>query len=521
MKRFLILAICLNLITFLGAHGVLAHEPGHDHGHTHDHGSGHDHGHDHGSSQDTASHLDEGEIPTVAVTLWTETMELFMEYPEMVARRPGRFIIHLTVLDGFQPVRDGGITLAFTAPGGARVAHTADALLREGIFAPEVSLEQPGIYAVDLTYEGPAATSTFRIPRLRVHASTATVHAHDDGADDGIVLLKEQQWKVPFATEFAVEREMKRSVWAIGQVLPAPAAYVEISAPIDGIVQVVDDGDLALPGAHVSRGDVVARIAPSLQGDGWTASRLALAQAERNYERAQRLRQQDAISAREFEETENAYLARKAGHERLAGGGDSAVLSLKAPIDGQIVDWQIRPGRRLRAGDPLMAIVDAAVVWLRVNVYESDFRGLGTPVGVRIGSGDGAWVVPSAALRVLTTGGALDPVTRTVPILLEIANTEGRLTIDESTPVELHAGDGRLATAVPRSAVYEDEGLDVVFVQTGGESFAKRVVRLGPVHAHWVSILSGVEPGERVVVRGGYHVKLAATTAEIGHGHAH
>ena len=50
--------------------------------------------------------------------------------------------------------------------------------------------------------------------------------------------------------------------------------------------------------------------------------------------------------------------------------------------------------------------------------------------------------------------------------------------------------------AVPAAAVYEDEGLDVVFVQTGGESFAKRIVRLGPRHAGWVTILDGVAAGE-------------------------
>ena len=78
-----------------------------------------------------------------------------------------------------------------------------------------------------------------------------------------------------------------------------------------------------------------------------------------------------------------------------------------------------------------------------------------------------------------------------------------------------------MATAVPRSAVYEDEGLDVVFVQASGESFAKRIVKVGPHHSGWVSILDGILPGERVVIRGGYHIKLASTSEEIGHGHAH
>ncbi|MGD9548987.1 MAG: efflux RND transporter periplasmic adaptor subunit [Candidatus Krumholzibacteriia bacterium] len=515
MKLLPTLAVCLSLFALVGAPGALAQDHGHDHG---DAPTG-DHGHDHGV--EAAAHPAGDELPTVAVTQWTDSMELFMEYPEMVAASSARFIIHLTILDGFQPVREGKVILTFTKSDGSREVRTADSLLREGIFAPDIGLRDPGSYEFELTYQGPGVTSTFMIPDFRVHASAAAIHAHGDEAGDEITFLKEQQWKIPFATATATEREMKRSVWAIGQVLPSPTAYVEIAAPIDGIVQGADAGDLALPGAHVQRGQVVARIAPPLQGDGWTASQLALAQAERNYERAQRLREQDAISAREFEEAENAYLARRAGHERLAGSGDGGVLNLTAPIDGQVIDWQVKPGQRLRAGDRLMAIADPAVVWLRVNVYESDFRDLGTPVGAWINSGGDGWVVQAEAMKVLTTGGALDPVTRTVPILLEVANTEGRLTINESTPVELYAGEGVVATAVPRSAVYEDEGMDVVFVQAGGESFAKRVVQLGPTFADWVGILAGVEPGERVVVHGGYHVKLAATTAEIGHGHAH
>lgn len=512
MNRIPILAAYLVFFAILGWQGAAAQDHGHDHGD--------DDGHAHGVETDVHPAAAD-EMPTVAVTQWTDSMELFMEYPEMVAMRSARFIIHLTILEGFQPVREGMVTLTFTAADGSREVRTAKALLREGIFAPDIGLKEPGAYGFELAYEGPGVSSTFKIPGFRVHASAADGHVHGDEPGDEIVFLKEQQWMVPFATATASEREMKRAVWAIGQVLPSPSAYVEIAAPIDGIVQGADAGDLALPGARVRRGQVVARIAPPLQGDGWTASRLALAQAERNYERARRLREQDAISAREFEEAENAYLARKAGHERLAGSGDGGVLNLTAPIDGQIIDWQVKPGQRLQAGDRLMAIADPAVVWLRVNVYESDVRGLGTPVGVRINGGSDGWVVPSAAMKVLSTGGALDPVTRTVPVLLEITNPEGRLTIHESTPVELYAGDGTVATAVPRSAVYEDEGMDIVFVQADGESFAKRVVQLGPAFADWVGILAGVEPGERVVVRGGYHVKLAATTAEIGHGHAH
>jgi RND family efflux transporter MFP subunit len=462
------------------------------------------------------------DTPTVAVTMWTNSMELFMEYPVLVPNMSGRFIIHLTVLDGFQPVREGSVTLRFHGPDGSSHEIKADELLREGIFTPTIQLQQPGAYGVELTYRGPDLTSSFDIADFVVHPSVGAIPVEEEAeAGDGIGFLKEQQWKIPFATSVAEVRTMQRAVWAIGEVLPAPTAYVEIVAPVDGIIQVGDPAELALPGSFVTRGDVVARIIPPLQGEGWASSKIALAQAERNFDRARRLREKDAISNRDFEEAQNEYRTRKAGHERLAGGGEDGILTLTAPIDGQIIEWQVRPGQRLQVGDKLMAIVDASVVWLKVNVYETDFRDLGTPIGASVNSGGAAWTIQGSDMRVLTTGGALDPVTRTIPVLLEVLNSNGRLTIHESTPVELYASDGASATAVPQSAVYEDEGLDIVFVQAGGESFEKRSVVLGPRHAGWVSILDGIQPGERVVVRGGYHVKLASTSAEIGHGHAH
>jgi len=75
---------------------------------------------------------------------------------------------------------------------------------------------------------------------------------------------------------------------------------------------------------------------------------------------------------------------------------------------------------------------------------------------------------------------------------------------------------------VPVSAVIDDGGQPVVFVQSGGETFARRTVVLGLQDGPLVEILQGVAVGEWVVSRGAYYVKLASTGGDaIGHGHAH
>ena len=88
--------------------------------------------------------------------------------------------------------------------------------------------------------------------------------------------------------------------------------------------------------------------------------------------------------------------------------------------------------------------------------------------------------------------------------------------------VSVPAGEASESTAVPRSAVLQDEGRDVVYVQTEGEAFEERVVRLGNQAGGWVAIDGGVTPGERVVTRGANLVRLAArASSEPSHGHVH
>jgi len=59
-------------------------------------------------------------------------------------------------------------------------------------------------------------------------------------------------------------------------------------------------------------------------------------------------------------------------------------------------------------------------------------------------------------------------------------------------------------------------------VQAGGETFERRPLRLGIRAGGYVQILEGVQPGERVVHRGAYLVRLAAMSSQIpAHGHVH
>ncbi|MGE5359649.1 MAG: hypothetical protein ACM3NQ_11575, partial [Bacteroidales bacterium] len=53
---------------------------------------------------------------------------------------------------------------------------------------------------------------------------------------------------------------------------------------------------------------------------------------------------------------------------------------------------------------------------------------------------------------------------------------------------------------VPRAALRQDAGRDVVFVVGQDERVERRALKLGPARGNQVAVLAGVEPGERVVV---------------------
>ena len=76
--------------------------------------------------------------------------------------------------------------------------------------------------------------------------------------------------------------------------------------------------------------------------------------------------------------------------------------------------------------------------------------------------------------------------------------------------------------SVPRSALTEEQGSFYVYLQLDEECYRRQLVTLGVDNGERVQILSGLKPGDRLVVRGAYQVKLAgATNAIPAHSHEH
>jgi RND family efflux transporter MFP subunit len=459
-----------------------------------------------------------------AITLWTDSTELFMEHPALIVGAPDKFAVHLTDLTDFAPLRSGRITLTFRSrEGGAPVVVVQDAPRAPGIYGPSPAFDRAGTYDLIILVDSPQAKDSISVTGLRVYARVAEAPLEEAGGESAISFLKEQQWKTPgFTTAFAAEGEVAATFEASGVIEPQAGRWAQVSAPVAGLVDASGVARSPVPGERVGRGQALAVLAPSL-GDGGGAlvadARARLRAAQDEYDRAQRLLAVEAVPQRRVRAAE---IQLTAAREALAGyGADSGGrVTVRAPVAGVVTERRITPGSRVEAGAPLFTIVDASVVWLRVNVPAAQAPNVSRSSGVE-------FVVEGSprtysARRVVSVGSVIDSLSRTVPVLFEVANVDGSLKVGAHARVAVRTGRREGGVTIPASAVLDEDGRAIAYVQPDGESFVKREIIIAGREGDRVLVRTGIAAGERVVTGAAYQVRLASLSTSVpAQGHEH
>ena len=481
------------LLPILLAAGVLAlsacdshdhsHANGdHQHGieaHRHDHDGEHKPHDDHGGGADPHGH-GASDVPTEAVTHFTEHAELFVEFPVLSVGNESPFAAHFTWLDNFRPVAEGRVRVILRGGDLPEEEFSIAQASIPGIFRPVAVPAHAGQREVIVILESAKQRSEHHLGHYPVYASKASIPPAAEEDDSGAIsYLKEEQWQVEFATAVASMRTLRESIRAVATIRAAANGEAEITAPHDGQL-IRRGGSFPAIGTQLRKGDVLAVLGTQL------------------------------------------------GRELPTLDKGVSGTALRAPIDGVIARVHASAGAYLEKGQPVFYIVDPKQLWLESRIPEHDVLRMQQP--------DGAWLaLPGRAEPfIITTHGAqangrlvalsqtIDARTRTTPLILEFDNPQQQLRIGMLVEANVYTGRKAESVAVPVSAIVRDSGVLVVFVELGGESFERRVVQTGMRDGEYIEIRSGVANGERVVSKGAYLVKLAASgPAEAGHGHAH
>jgi cobalt-zinc-cadmium efflux system membrane fusion protein len=399
--------------------------------------------------------------------------------------------------------------------------------------------------------------------------------APNPAAPEGISFLKEQQWKLSTKTEPVHRRQVIERLRLAGVVSVRPGHRAAVTPPIAGHLMSPPGASLLSLGSPVKAGQVLAVVQPHLAGSDLVTflssqqqlqaldveltvkaaaaeadairARVAFNQAEQVLRRMRALREQNAKSARELEEAEfdqrkaeadlSAAEALRKTYERakkqLADRPRSVDLShgipaveLKAPIAGIIVAVNATVGEHVHSDAAVFTILNTDTVLIEAQIPEADLGRLGSSRGATYETSD----VPGTFAPMLGNGGgrlvylgtSVDPKTRTVPLVYEVPNPDGRLRIGMALNVYVETAHVEEALVVPVSALVDEDGRAIAFVQVAGETFEKRDLTLGIRDGEFVQVLSGVAEGERVVTKGAYAIRLASVSATIpAHGHAH
>ena len=314
-------------------------------------------------------------------------------------------------------------------------------------------------------------------------------------------------------------RPLGRTIPVIGRLVARQSGI--IATEIRGVVTEmrVDVGD------RVARGAVVAVISSDrlrAQRDRYAASvariegMLATAEAEyrkkqRELQRLDRLRKSAAFSrarhediALDVQSRRGALAERKAQLKETRAQLRQARIDLedtevRAPFPGVVIEKHIDVGSYVAVGARVISVLNDTDLEAEAEVPADRVRELrtGAAVGIRLEDG----TVHRAAVRAIVPLENVRTRTRPVRFTPRIDGARGPLAANQSVTVLIPIGGGRKVATVHKDAVVRS-GVDAfVYVVEGANARRVKVV-LGEAIGPRFAVLRGVEPGQKVVVRG-------------------
>jgi RND family efflux transporter MFP subunit len=321
------------------------------------------------------------------------------------------------------------------------------------------------------------------------------------GVIQGTKRLVPQESAAGAVTYKVVARNMPTLTEAVGTVQPEQIATVTARVMANIIEMRASAGQQVAKGQTlVVLDDRDLRHRVEQAQEAVHSAQATLEQAQSDYRRDKPLFDQQVITPYDFEHTQTNLKTADSNLKRLEQAQREAEVNLtyaviRSPFAGVIVDKQADLGDLAAPGKPLFTLYEQGRLWLEANVPEDLIAPvrLGNPMAVHIDAtesemqGRVAEIVPSS-----------DPASRTETVRVRLNKTEGlvpgmfgRLIIPLAPEPVL---------TIPESALARVGQLTMVDV-VRQDTIERRTVQLGRVIEGQYEVLSGLTPGEIVVLQ--------------------
>jgi membrane fusion protein, multidrug efflux system len=265
-------------------------------------------------------------------------------------------------------------------------------------------------------------------------------------------------------------------------------------------------------GAHVTKGQVVARLDPADVGLAAEAAKAQVAAtetefrfAQAEYDRYRHLFEQKFISASALDGKRNTLDANRAKYEQaqanLAVSQNQASYASLVATESGVVTWvNAEPGQVVTAGQPVVRIAREDEREVAIAVPEN-----------RIGEVKKAdellvslWANPAKVYRgrVREVAPAVDPVTRTFAVRVSIVDADAAVQWGMTANVGVLAGGERVAL-VPLTAIYQRDGKPAVWrFDPASGRVSLTPIDVGQYREDGVVVKSGIANGDWIVTAG-------------------
>ncbi len=293
---------------------------------------------------------------------------------------------------------------------------------------------------------------------------------------------------------------------------------VEVRARVSGIVveRAYREGEA------VQAGDLLFRIEPDTyraaheQAAAQVAiQRAAIAQAESDFERTKKLVEEGAVSRREFDQAQAAYMSAKAGLAAAEATQKMAKLNLdytevRSPVSGLASKEAVSVGNIVNGssgagGDLLTTVVQADPAYVEFSIAEPEHLRLRMlaesqpgELPVRIVTGSRCNVTGKLDFSDTFVNSA----TGTVRARAIFPNTDGCLVSGQYLSIEMSGLSIPQAMAVPKAAFLFSQAGPMVWVVDAERKVSQRPVEIQESWEDSWIISHGLQPGERVIIEG-------------------
>jgi membrane fusion protein (multidrug efflux system) len=305
----------------------------------------------------------------------------------------------------------------------------------------------------------------------------------------------------------AVEpRRLVENILSTGELIAVEEAAVaaEVGGRITAIA--VQEGSSVVAGETVLDIDAERRrLEMQSERARVSEARQAIGQAEREAKRRRRLHSKNATSKSALDNAETdlaAARSRLAAAEAKLGLAERALrdASVAAPFSGLIARRYVGVGDYVNPGQQLFDLIalDPVEVEFRLSERDSGRVEIGDTVAVRVAP----YPDESFSATVTMVSPRIDAKTRTLRVKATLPNAEGRLRPGLFARADLGVSERAAVPMIPEDAVLQRSDGAVVFRMVGADRVERRTVRLGVFSNGMVEAVSGVEIGDRVIVRG-------------------